>query len=147
MKPSEKYIVVLACRFASGANGTGPFELSDAIKGARILRLTCGASVHSGMVLSALEQGAQGVVLLTCPGTLCHFREGARWAAGIARKTSKLLGLLGFSKERVRVMESGEGTDVYEEIRDFAAALDVTLDTRESFRGSGAKRELEGAKR
>ena len=147
MKPSEKYIVVLACRFASGANGTQPVELSDAIEGVRILRLTCGASVHSGMVLSALEQGAQGVVLLTCPGTLCHFREGARWAAGIARKTSRLLGLLGFFKERVQVVESGEGVDVYEEIREFAAALDVTVGPRESFRGSSAKRELEGAKK
>ena len=99
------------------------------------------------MFLSAIEEGAEGVLLLTCPRDLCHFRDGTRWAGRVAEKTAHLLKLIGFSGERIRLVETGDGRDVRAEIRTFAASLGIEVGSLDALEGAPAEKVYESVKR
>jgi coenzyme F420-reducing hydrogenase delta subunit len=107
-------------------------KVSVSHDGLHFIRLACGASIHTGMVLRALEEGAKGVLLLTCPEGHCHFREGSRWAATVAAKTQRLLELIGLPKNRVGHVEGRRGEDGFARMVSFAESLGVRVKGPES---------------
>ncbi|MHC4600218.1 MAG: hydrogenase iron-sulfur subunit [Planctomycetota bacterium] len=126
----DKYIVVFACRFVARTETFLPFEARFSGRGIRFVRLTCGATIHTGLLLNTLEDGAEGVLLMTCPKTLCHHGEGPSWAARVAEKTRRLLKLLGFPAERIRHVEAQVGHGATDLILAYAADLGVRIGPR-----------------
>ncbi|MHC4779212.1 MAG: hydrogenase iron-sulfur subunit [Planctomycetota bacterium] len=143
----EKYIVVFSCRFAVGPEALHPHEASFTGKGIRWIRLTCGASVHSGLILSTIEEGAEGVVLVTCPDGQCHYGEGSQWASRVTKKVGELLKLLGFSPDRVKRLTGEMGQKTSEDIRSFADDLGVRIGPKLTFYSPRPEREAERTKR
>lgn len=68
------------------------------------MQVFCLGRVHPGLVLRALEQGAQGVLLLGCPETECRFGADAARVARWHEEARSLAGLLGVPPEGVRVL-------------------------------------------
>jgi coenzyme F420-reducing hydrogenase delta subunit len=139
----DKYIVVYACRFVAQTQTFRPFEIRFTGRGIRFIRLTCGASLHTGLLLNTLEAGAEGVLLMTCPRGQCHHGEGSTWAARVAEKTGRLLALLGLSTERIRHVEAQVGHGASDLILAYAADLGVRIGRKLAPDGRKNRKEKE----
>ena len=73
----EPRIVALLCNWCAydGADAAGRARL-DIPPQVREVRVMCSGQVDSGMVLSAFEAGAQGVMVLGCQPGDCHYKKG-----------------------------------------------------------------------
>jgi len=100
----EPLIVAFCCNWCSypAADAAGVSRLQYPAN-IRIIRVTCGGRVTTGMVLKAFENGADGVLVATCHFEDCHYLFGARRAAEIHKTTEKLVYLLGVEPERLRL--------------------------------------------
>jgi heterodisulfide reductase subunit A/F420-non-reducing hydrogenase iron-sulfur subunit len=75
------------------------------------IRLTCMGRISTGIILKAFEQGAMGVLMLGCPKDDCQYDAGMHRAEAVMGKTKKILGMLGYSEDRIGLdyMEAGKG--------------------------------------
>lgn len=146
MDPKDKFIVVFTCRFATGTETLHPFEVGYSGRGVRFVRLPCGASVHTGLILSTLEEGAEGVLLITCLEDQCHFSDGSRWAGRVMAKTSRLLKILGFPPDRVRHVRRMAGQEASDVIESFASMLGISIGSRLTVAAPDAGRGPERAR-
>lgn len=71
--------------------------------GIRIIRVLCSGMVHPEMILNALNQGADGVIILGCHPGECHYRDGNTTALARAEMVSELLEDFGFAAERFQI--------------------------------------------
>lgn len=123
MSGRQPTIAVFACRFAAPPGPGEDAALRVTAGAARITRIACGATVHPGLLLRALEEGADGALVVTCPRDLCRFQEGAAWAADVVERTRDILRILGLPRERVGRVEGAADLDLAAEIERYAAAL------------------------
>jgi len=100
----EPKIVAFCCNWCSypAADGAGVSRLQYPTN-IRIVRVTCGGRVTTGLVLKAFEMGADGVLVATCHFEDCHYLFGARRAAEIHKITEKLIDMLGIEPQRLRL--------------------------------------------
>lgn len=108
MQPSndhfEPKIVAFCCNWCSypAADAAGVSRLQYPAN-IRIIRVTCGGRVTTGMVLRAFENGADGVLVATCHFEDCHYLFGAKRAAEIHKLTERIIGMLGIELGRLRL--------------------------------------------
>lgn len=99
----EPRIVVFACNWCSYAGidlaGTSRIKYPHNV---RIVKVMCSGRVHPEMVLKALEEGADGVLITGCHPGDCHYISGNYKAMRRYLLLKKLLGELGLS-DRVRL--------------------------------------------
>ena len=102
MKPDAPAPAPPATVFACG---TALDRLGAARPGedATVVRLTCAGRLNAGMVLAAIESGADRVVVLGCDESSCRHENGPALAAGQACLARALLDLLGHDPARVTV--------------------------------------------
>jgi len=93
--------------------------------GLHLIRVMCLGSVNSGLMLRALELGADGVLMLGCTSEKCHYSFGNRVAETQVEMAHKLMHTLGIEKQRLRLetISSGESTKLKRIIRLFATKM------------------------
>ena len=85
-------------------------ELSKAIfetegVAVRLVMLACSSKLEIVHVLRALETGADGVALWTCPGKACRFGRGSIRAGKRIERTRRILEQIGLESKRVFLAE------------------------------------------
>jgi coenzyme F420-reducing hydrogenase delta subunit len=98
----EPEIVVLYCRHSTN----GAAETADRVRKmpgfkARLVMMPCSSKVEIGHMVKILEQGADGVQVVGCPGRLCRFLVGNTKAESRIERVRQLLGEIEFGDERV----------------------------------------------
>ena len=81
----------------------------------------CLGRINTGIILRAVQLGADGVVLLGCEAGGCHYEVGIRRAKESITQTKRILNLLGIGSKRVHLIEvkPGEGDYVARRINAF----------------------------
>ncbi|MBM9514288.1 hydrogenase iron-sulfur subunit [Desulfogranum marinum] len=68
----------------------------------RIIRVMCSGMVHPDMILHALNQGADGVMLIGCHLGECHYQDGNYKALARMEILEEILADLGYQKEQLQ---------------------------------------------
>ncbi len=71
--------------------------------GIRIIRVLCTGMIHPEMVLNALNNGADGVLILGCHRGECHYLDGNEKALARSEMIQELLDDFGFEPERFQI--------------------------------------------
>jgi len=123
---AEPKIVGFLCNWCgyAGADLAGTSRLSYP-PNIRIIRVMCSGRVEPAFILSAFENGANGVLVAGCHPGDCHYRSGNQYAEKRVEKTRKLLDLLGIGSERLRLewISAAEGEKFASVIKDFTENL------------------------
>lgn len=112
-------IVVFACNW-------GGYPLLSRVEpdptvNLRLLRLMCGGRTSAGLLLRALELGADGVAVFTCDEKECHYGFGAPRGKEEFELAKRMCGLLGVEDERLvyRTAYTGDIEKAREDMRSF----------------------------
>ena len=126
----NKKIIVFTCNWNAyhGLQAAGAGRISYDPRAIPI-RLTCIGRISTGIILKAFEQGAMGVLLLGCPKDDCQYDSGIRLAEKAVLEAKKILALLGYSEDRLRLdhLEAGEGKAFTEKVNEFVKRLDKLI--------------------
>jgi F420-non-reducing hydrogenase iron-sulfur subunit len=121
---SHPLIVAFCCQCCgyTAADVAGAMRIQYA-PSVRILRVPCSGKVEPEHVLSVLERGVDGVVIVGCPRGHCHFVDGNLRASKRVERLQQLLEEMGLERERLAMVEiaSGDGAG-------FAALVDRLTD-------------------
>jgi F420-non-reducing hydrogenase iron-sulfur subunit len=106
----EPEITVLSCRYC----GNVAVEMAGLTRvqypaSVKVLAVPCTGTIAPLLLLKALEQGADGVLVVACPEGNCHHLTGNIRAAKHAALTQTLLEEAGLARERVRLVHLGIG--------------------------------------
>ena len=94
---------------------------------ARIIRMPCTARLDLNFILKALQEAADGVLIVGCHPWDCAYKTGNLGAEGRVRFARKLVGQLGMNEERVKMVfvSAAEGEQFAKHINDFAKKIQV----------------------
>jgi coenzyme F420-reducing hydrogenase delta subunit len=95
----------------------------------KVIRVSCLSRVHTGLMLKALEIGADGVMLLGCDMHNCHFGIEESLIDQNFQKAQELMKLLGLKKDRLVLvrLQHGDAAGFISRVNDFAGQFaDVT---------------------
>jgi F420-non-reducing hydrogenase iron-sulfur subunit len=67
----------------------------------KVIKVNCLSRIHAGLMLQALDLGADGVMLLGCESGKCHFGSNSCYVTEEHKKAQKILELLGIWKNRL----------------------------------------------
>ena len=100
----EPKIVGFCCNWCSyrAADLAGTARIKYA-PNVRIIRVMCSGRVDPTFIISALADGADGVLVCGCHPGDCHYINGNCKAAGRMAVLSTMLDQLGIERERVRL--------------------------------------------
>ena len=70
----------------------------------KIVRVGCLSRIHAGLMLQALDLGADGVMLLGCEPGKCHFGSNHNCVTREYEKAQDILELLGMDKGRLTLL-------------------------------------------
>ena len=93
------------------------------------LRVACIGQISPGIILKALERGAEGVLLLGCPPGECQYEFGNRHAQDVFAEAKDLAGLLGYRDEQLKLewVNAGDGEAFVKIIQGFIDGLNEGL--------------------
>jgi F420-non-reducing hydrogenase iron-sulfur subunit len=79
---------------------------------ARFVMMPCSSKIETGNLVKLIEQGADAVVVVACPGTQCQFTVGSSRAEHRVRRAGAILEEVGMSGDRVGMLRrSGLSAD------------------------------------
>lgn len=67
----------------------------------KVVRVSCLSRIHAGLILQALDLGADGIMLLGCEPAKCHFGTSSDCVNKEYEKAQNILELLGICKDRI----------------------------------------------
>lgn len=109
----EPVIVSFCCNWCSyaGADAAGTAKVQYPAN-VNIIRVMCSGMVHPNMVIDALNNGADGVLMCGCHPGDCHYQEGNLRAEKRAEAIELLLEDFGLEPERFRLewVSASEGS-------------------------------------
>jgi F420-non-reducing hydrogenase iron-sulfur subunit len=93
----------------------------------RIIRVMCSGRVEPLFVLSAFENGADGVLITGCHIGDCHYQSGNKKAEGMVENVKELLSTLGIGENRLRLewISASEGNKFADVVTDFTREMEV----------------------
>jgi len=93
--------------------------------GLQVVEVTCGGSVSLRHILTAFENGADGVMLLTCHEGNCHSERGSIYARRRVDQITELTASLGLEKDRLakRSLASNMGAEFAAVLAEFEKQL------------------------
>ena len=123
MPPKDMNIVIFGCMqcMYAAADLAGTMKLQyDA--SARIIRMPCTARLDINFILKALQEGADGVLVVGCHPGDCAYKTGNLGAERRVRFARKLVGQLGMNEDRVKMVfvSAAEGDKFAAEVNKFA---------------------------
>ncbi len=143
----EPRIVAIFCNWctytASDLAGTSRLTYAPNV---RIVRVMCSGRVDPQFVLTALREGADGVLIGGCHPNDCHYQEGNYKALRRVTLLHRLLEQFGIEKERVRLewISASEGdrvqkvvNEMTEQIRRLGPLRLEPLEAREAHAAGG----------
>jgi F420-non-reducing hydrogenase iron-sulfur subunit len=123
---SEPIILALCCHYCaySAADLAGSMRLQYP-SNVRVLRLPCTGKVEPNQILSAFEQGVDGVMVAGCLKGGCHFLEGNLRARRRVERVKQLLREIGLEPERVEMfnLSSAEGSRFADIAKEMSARI------------------------
>ena len=126
MSNFEPKILVFACNWCSYAGadmaGVSRYQMPP---NCRVIRVMCSARVRPELVISALTQGLDAVLILGCHPGDCHYTEGNYITRRRGIVLKNLLSTMGFEKSRFEVkwVSAAEGAKFAEVIREFVEEI------------------------
>ncbi|MBD3160170.1 MAG: hydrogenase iron-sulfur subunit [Candidatus Lokiarchaeota archaeon] len=113
----------MQCMYAA-ADLAGTMKLQYDVS-ARIIRMPCTARLDLNFILKALQEGADGVLIVGCHPGDCAYKTGNLGAERRVRFARKLVGQLGMNEERVKMVfvSAAEGDLFAKHINDFAKKI------------------------
>ena len=125
----EPKILAFCCNWCSyaGADLAGTSRIQYP-PNARIIRVMCSGMVHPNLVINALTNGADGVLICGCHIGDCHYLDGNKRAEARAEAIDLMLEDLGIEPERFRLewvsaSEGGRFAEVMQEMVEAVRAL------------------------
>ena len=122
----EPIIIAFCCNWCSyaGADLAGVSRLQYP-SNIRIIRVMCSGMVHPNMVIDALTNGADGVMICGCHPGDCHYLEGNLRAEDRKEAIELLLEDFGIEPERFRLVwiSASEGPQFAEVVREMTEAV------------------------
>ena len=126
MSRFEPKIVVFLCNWCSyaGADLAGTSRIQYA-PNVRVIRVMCSGRVEPYFILKALQEGADGVLLLGCHPGECHYLEGNYKTVGRMALLKKMLGQFGIEEGRVRLdwVSASEGVRFASIVNEMTGAI------------------------
>ena len=110
----------MQCMYAA-SDLAGTMKLQYDIS-SRIIRMPCTARLDINFILKALQEGADGVLVIGCHPGDCAYKTGNLGAERRVRFTKKLIESLGIDEGRVKMVfvSAAEGDKFAQEINTFA---------------------------
>lgn len=122
----EPRITAFACRYCGGV----PADMAGSERlvypaNIRIVHLPCTGRLDALYVLSAFEQGADGVCVFACGTDNCHHLTGSRRAAKRVEHLKGLLAGIGLEPERLSIhhLNIGQSRDFVQIVTDLTERL------------------------
>lgn len=100
-------IVVFLCQWSlkSDSEWTRRFDLPD---GVRMIEVPCSGRINPLLLLSTLQQGADGILVVGCEPGHCHYKEGNYLGQRKFETLKGFLQYLGLEEKRVQFAWLGE---------------------------------------
>jgi F420-non-reducing hydrogenase iron-sulfur subunit len=123
---ARQSIVVFTCNWLAFSGleeaGRNRFSYSPSIYP---IKVKCLGQISPGIILKALEKGADGVILLGCPPGECHYEFGNRRAEEIFAEAKELALLLGYKDEQFKLdwIPEGNGEFFINQVETFIKGL------------------------
>lgn len=119
-------IIIFACSWDgwscidSAAHSGMPYPLPITV-----LKLPCLSSINAGMILRAVEYGADGVLILGCQPHACNYGNYGNNIDLEFDRSRQIISMLGKNSNMIRLvrLEAFDGSGFIEAVRSFAAAL------------------------
>lgn len=122
----EPKIVGFLCNWCSyaGADKAGTSQ-TPYPPNVNIIKVMCSGRVDPQFIMTAFENGADGVLILACHPGDCHYKEGNYKAAQRHRMLLRLMKQFGIEEERCRFdyVSAGEGEKFVSVITEMVAAV------------------------
>lgn len=105
--PARTATAIFACNWALGLLPALKLDKSQSARpraqqnSSQFTRLMCLGQVHAGLLLQALENGADRVLLLGCPTDRCRHHNGITLAERQLKLAQELCRILGLDPERL----------------------------------------------
>jgi len=114
--PKKRNIVVYSCNW-NGADfekvNTSKYKNTNYI----FIQTMCTGRIESTFILRAIEEGADGVLVIGCSADECHYEFGAKRFAETFAKVQQLTHMLGYDKNRIEYKTiSDKNTDKFVEV-------------------------------
>ncbi|MHA1936361.1 MAG: hydrogenase iron-sulfur subunit [Candidatus Thorarchaeota archaeon] len=123
MPPKDMNIIIFGCMqcMYAASDLAGTMKLQYDIT-SRIIRMPCTARLDINFILKALQEGADGVLVIGCHPGDCAYKTGNLGAERRVRFARKLVGQLGLNEDRVKMVfvSAAEGDKFASEINKFA---------------------------
>ena len=123
MPPKDMNIIVMGCMqcMYAAADLAGTMKLQYDVS-SRIIRMPCTARLDINFILKALQEGADGVLIIGCHPGDCAYKTGNLGAERRVRFARKLIKQLGFDENRVKMefVSAAEGDKLVADINHFA---------------------------
>jgi coenzyme F420-reducing hydrogenase delta subunit/NAD-dependent dihydropyrimidine dehydrogenase PreA subunit len=122
----EPVIVSFCCNRcaypAADAAGSAGIQYPESV---RIIRTVCSGMIHPNIIMDALTQGADGVLLCGCHPGNCRSREGIRKALDRKEAIELMLEDFGLEPERFRLehIAASEGAQFAQVVKDMTDEL------------------------
>jgi coenzyme F420-reducing hydrogenase delta subunit/ferredoxin len=124
--PGRLRVVVLTCNWGaySALEAAGRDRLAYSAS-TRPIKVMCLGQLSPGLILKALEKGADGVLLVGCPPGECHYEFGNRHAEEVFAQAREIALRLGVGEERLQFASAaaGEGQGFVERVQAFCQGL------------------------
>jgi NADPH-dependent glutamate synthase beta subunit-like oxidoreductase/coenzyme F420-reducing hydrogenase delta subunit/Pyruvate/2-oxoacid:ferredoxin oxidoreductase delta subunit len=91
-------IAVFTCRW-NGSLNQGSFHTDDV--GVSVIQSMCAFRLEPAFILSAIEAGMDGVLLMSCSEGDCHYDDGPTHAEKILNDTTRITSMLGIHPARI----------------------------------------------
>lgn len=115
----EKSLVVFVCQ-RTVCYGILPGELEQILPGgAAVIKLPTVKALQVGWILEALEAGAAGVLVVTCPPGNCRHLGGASNLEEELNRAGQLLDVVGVGARRLLISSPASGEDLHKDVNGF----------------------------
>ncbi len=123
----EPKILMFACNWCSYASADlAGISRKQYPTNIRIIRVMCSGRVEPLFVLSAFENGADGVLITGCHIGDCHYQSGNKKAQGMVENMKEMLSTLGIGESRLRLewISASEGNKFADVVADFTQEIE-----------------------
>ena len=121
MEEFEPKIVAFLCNWCSSAGadlaGTSRLEYPPNVK---IIRVMCSGRINPMMIVNALQQGADGVLISGCHPGDCHYNKGNYYTRRRFQVMKRILEYVGINPARVKMswVSAAEGKKFVEVVNE-----------------------------
>jgi F420-non-reducing hydrogenase iron-sulfur subunit len=122
----EPKIIGFLCNWCSyeGADSAGRARKAYPAN-LRVVRVMCSGRVDPQFILEAFKEGADGVMILGCHPSDCHYKEGNLQALKRYGVLKRVLGQFGIEEDRLRLdwISAGEGDKFVQVVSDMTERM------------------------